>query len=406
MKKIFLIVLSFAFFQHLESQVKLNNSYIVSLNNDTIRGFIIDQTEKDFSKSINFAKISEPGKFKLYKPDEIKEFGFEQNYIYRSFRICLSDIDTIKKFRFLRAIIVGNTSLYRITNTKEEDGNQDIGLSQFQYFLKINNEDIERLPYKENINSNRTEYKPDNRYKGILIYRMHGCPELVKKIERCSYIEPQLVNLVKEFNKCNNQNMNNSQVVQEIDLRKGKINYGFEIFGGIAMTNVSNIFTTNEDFPTNDISVIGHKIEIGASGTISKGTHNKLKLSLSYEQLITNKTIDHDPDYKLNFDLKFLSTSITYGYYMNYDKYVPFVDGGIYINKLIVDKSKVIAQYYNEAPLGYIYNNYSIFYFANIGIYKKYKSISPFISIYFKDNHFLAKDNILTNLGLRIGMSF
>lgn len=410
MKKISLFNLLLILYCSLHSQNKIGNSYIVKNNNDTLTGIIKEQSDFGYSKSVKFALLSEPAKFEIYYPNDIKEFGSKGNFIYKSFLIEIPGNNPVRELRFLKAIIIGYSSLFSLINSQDA---YQMGYNETQFFIQFKNEEIYSL-YKINKVENNMS-KEDNRYKGFLKYKMQDCPEISKKIDGCNYNEKGLANLISYYN--NFKEINNTEKTANIDLRKRQRTFGGEFYFGISSKTLTNIGYYKNKLP-NAIYFIplqSFSKEIGGAIWTERGIHSRLKLYLSFEQFSVKKKGNYvnptNEKYDFIVDISFITPNLgtSYTYFYKFGKVEPFVEfalgfGGSNNGSSVIKEKLNFVKDYTDLDFNLSTNllNYSF----SIGIKKDYKIVDPYISFVYRDNHIFERENYLRSFGLNVGFLF
>jgi hypothetical protein len=234
MKKLYLAIL----FLSLIFSVKLNaknilsdlrSGYIITLNGDTIFGSVL---YRESSAVYSFCTFSNAGKEKKYYPGDIKEYGINNGKVYTS---------QILKDSFVEILMIGNISFY---------------ISENDFFLKKNTEDLIRL--KNVRNSNIVDAKLILRYKGILAYLVS---DILSK--KRSYIfdndfnEFTVADVIADYNKaCNSDGA-------KVYMKKPKLNVKFGVSAGVSR---SNLKVVNSFYPYGAGNPINQNVYFNGTG--------------------------------------------------------------------------------------------------------------------------------------------
>jgi hypothetical protein len=287
-----ILLFSFLFnSQFVSSQVNYIPGYIVSSEGDTISGYINYQDWGITPKGISFKKEMDEKKV-TYTSKEIKAFGVAED-IYRSASVETawhSDrernlenhsilnlrLDTI----FLQALILGEKSLFQITN--------NLGIKNF-YLL--DDHEFSLLKYKKYIDKiDRIKKTSEIRtYLTQLRAYFQDCPSIQSKITNTQYTKGSLNKLFSSYYKdCTSQPIEFEKHIENIEFKFGLIGGGsfsslkFKRFP--SRTNTDK-FLTDTDFSNSiDISV-GFFMEL-------RMPLNRKKWSLYNELLFSKFTVN------------------------------------------------------------------------------------------------------------------
>ncbi|SFN70360.1 hypothetical protein [Salegentibacter flavus] len=134
---------------------------MVDLKSDTLRGFIKEGSDARLAKSFTFKTSLKASAFKVYTPEELVGFGFENG---RNFKTQKSDLINYPGFVFAKRLIKGKTDLY-VWRKK----------SQAKPDMFITNNEIDKTvhlinPSKKNVTSEdgKKFSRKDRKYLGLL----------------------------------------------------------------------------------------------------------------------------------------------------------------------------------------------------------------------------------------------
>lgn len=341
-------------FQFLFSQANYIPGYIVSSKGDTISGYInyqdwgITPKEISFKKKMNEIKTS-------YTSKQIKAFGVAED-IYRSASIETAwhsdkngnleynstlnlQLDTI----FLQALILGDKSLFQITNS--------LGLKNF-YLLK--NDEFSLLKYKkynDKINGVNTISEIRTYLTQLRTY-FQDCPSIQTKITDTRYTKNSLNKLFSSYYKdCTSQSI-------EFKKHTRSIKSKFGLIGGASFTslkfkrypNNTNIdkFLTNTNFSNSINQSIGFFLEF-------RMPLNREKWSLYNELLFSKFTVDaqynifYDENRYTNYDTQIGLNQVVINSFVRYhiilkENTLIFLNGGFAAGLSSFNKNKTIKE--------------------------------------------------------------
>ncbi|WP_416867870.1 MAG: hypothetical protein ACMVP2_12050 [Imperialibacter sp.] len=178
-----LSILSFSLF----SQKSFTDGFIVTLSGDTIKGKI---NEKDFY--LNFSqcqfKADQGDQVVKYEPEEIKGFSIGGLNFFISESI--TQVDPDRPMKFIEALVVGQTSLYRY---KDHFLFKKDTLS---YLV------LEATPMARDQNGFNTNTKANLVHLGILNYLFQDCREIDLSPSKTNINRGKLISLTKQYNAC------------------------------------------------------------------------------------------------------------------------------------------------------------------------------------------------------------
>jgi hypothetical protein len=191
--------------------------YIITLQNDTLPGKVVDRGDFANSSSIRFVD-NRTGEAREYKPGEIKGYGFGPDHAYVTQDLTASFVAQVL---FARQVVKGYASLY---STVPKAGSP---------VYIVQKEDGGLLPLEQKT------------YFGLLKYTFSDCAALhfdrnARKVS--NYSRKSLQQLVGRYNACISP-----QEAQKSYQRKLKPNYG--IIAGAALNHYLYLFDRNERNP-------------------------------------------------------------------------------------------------------------------------------------------------------------
>jgi hypothetical protein len=215
--------------------------YIITLEGDTINGFLLKQISRKASEECVF-KTGDESASKIYKPGEISGYRYLNDKYYVSKEIKIDSIT--KKVVFLEFLIKGLANVYYYVDDMEH------------YYIEKFPAGLVELTEKERIfhqvtNSMREEdhaYIIPAKTKGKLITLLQDCPGIYDEILSTTLTHKSLIKLTKDYHEkmCNTE----SCIIYERDNTAARIKIGAIIgfsknqynFGGQCISNYANLY--------------------------------------------------------------------------------------------------------------------------------------------------------------------
>ncbi len=290
-----------------------NNDYkgfIITKNNDTIRGFI-DYKNWDINpKGIKFKKNAND-KATYYPAGSIAQFNTEgEIYVsaivkieqspYKINELTLSPelvfkTDTV----FLRAVIISDKGLYYL---KDKMGKES-------YYIKQGN-DYVWLIYSKYLRKNKQgkqQLAVNNKYIGQLILYFKDCKNLNQTLSNTTYTLSSLTKAFERYNNCTN-----SKVIYQPKKEKVKLN--FSVLAGVSFTklkfkgdNNAEKYFTDVNYPMSTNFTGGVALEIVIPRNFGRWSLNNELLYSSYSTSGSYKEVTHEDRYIIT-DVKFAFT--------------------------------------------------------------------------------------------------
>jgi len=221
-------------------------AYIVSLNGDTIQGFIDYRNWGTNPEYIAFKNSPETEKT-IYKPIDIRSFGVkDERYVSAivNTEISSRNTNTLEQnailnikvdTAFLQTMISGDKSLFYYKNRSGIDN----------FYIKNQNE-FQLLEYKKYIKfSGGPKILTENKkYVGQLMVYFNDCPSLQSKINQVKYSKKNLENLFLSYYACSQSEINFQKKTEKI-----KIESGFLV--GASLTGLKFSGSTSFDYLLN-----------------------------------------------------------------------------------------------------------------------------------------------------------
>ena len=234
MKTLFLFLISIITFQIGMGQKNYQKGYVVTIKNDTIKGYINYQGWSNNPRKINFKNLT--GDKTDYTPKEIKSFAVKGiRYIGTTVEVNISSrrtedlsedtrMTTRKVTTFLEVLISGDKNLYYYISN-ENVKNFFIGtpdhLRMLVYYKYI-------FPVSR-VGQNYDKVRENKMYMGQLTKYLKACPSLKHRISNTKYDKRDMIHVFLQYYKCRNLN-----VFFQKKHEKARLNFG--IIAGPSIT--------------------------------------------------------------------------------------------------------------------------------------------------------------------------
>jgi hypothetical protein len=166
------------------------SGYIITSENDTLKGFIEKQSDKKNSKRCNF-KQSLSAEVTEYFPEDLKEYRFDDDKYYVSKTILLRRKEVNL---FLELLVDGTADLYFF----REDNITD------HYFIqKADGKFFELTKSDKLVERNGKFYSYDyKKYIGTLKIAFKDCPQIFPEIDQMTLDRKSLIDITKKYHVC------------------------------------------------------------------------------------------------------------------------------------------------------------------------------------------------------------
>ena len=318
--KILTIVIScvtlFFFTNKLFSQSKVyEKGYMITLENDTIQGFIKEDKRDVLAYQFLFKKTID-GRAKTISPSEAIGFYFEPSFYFN--RILIKTGRGKEEYQFIRKLMDGYTNLYQIVN----------GIELEYVLIKENGE---QLHIAQNDVVDGGSYKVDTKYFGALKHFLKDCEEIMK-IKSIRYNEKSIANLVAQYNNCKAPNSISKSLGQGRKLTvKPGLTVGFRRYN----MKISDLQPPNQKYE-------GKGADLRFGVLFSLGYFRKLSLQtgIIYNQYATEGQYTYSLGFgQLSHKFSNLDVPILLRYNFSTKKVTPYFIGGIHLGKLLKGKS-------------------------------------------------------------------
>lgn len=186
MKKLALLLVLFMSGSDAVFSQDFRPGYIVTNDTDTTRGLVAYEEGAQVYQSCNF-KASENGATTVYSPTDIKGYGFENDKIFESREVSVTDEPATKTF--VEVIVRGAVSLFKAGRI---------------FWINKNGDDLQKLvnTAESGMVRGTAVIKYGNEHIHVLTALMSDCPGLQRRIEKIQLAERPLTILVSDYNQC------------------------------------------------------------------------------------------------------------------------------------------------------------------------------------------------------------
>lgn len=339
MKKTLTIILSLFFTLIIYAQRNYQEGYILTSQNDTLRGWIDFRSDK-LNATVCTFKSDLKNEEKEYYPKEIYGYRYlNDGKFYVSREI---EINGTKKTVFLEFLLEGIENLYYY---KEGEVKYYI-LENMKGELLYTSQEPEKLTY---IGENQN-YVTDYKYIGILKLYFKNQPEILKKVDKTTYDHQSMIKLVKEYHDlvCT---PDQACIIFESKNIKDALIIKYSIYAGYNYLSGYKILTRyNIDFDglmDKNYPVIGGQVSLNVP-RLSKSINFDLGISLSSlkgEKKYYNNNNELARTFKINSLVGFLKLGPSYTYHKGIIR--PTVGAGIALVK-IFDPNVILNVYKSD----------------------------------------------------------
>ncbi|WP_207430976.1 outer membrane beta-barrel protein [Sabulibacter ruber] len=190
--KLALSLLSFTFlFSEAKAQTDFRPGYIITLQGDTVKGFLNYRSDIANAKNCIFKKEQDQDKV-TYTPEQIKAYRFQEGKYYLSSHTFPYKV---ANQAFIEAASQGLVSVYYY----KEEGKNHYYVAKGTQIVELDHHEkyagtLQNTGYEQ-------ERAAPEKFRGQLKYLMWDQPSLFPKIERTSCTTKDLVSLAKEYQK-------------------------------------------------------------------------------------------------------------------------------------------------------------------------------------------------------------
>lgn len=366
LKNLIAVILCLAsFFPNAKAQSKIEKGYIILNSGDTNSCYLYNQPMKFLQASVK-VKMTEDGETSVYKPGQIKGFGFkdrnehyehkvfEYRYVLHRAGASITEekdmVDEVYASLFLNKFSDGILRMYQFIDEKDID----------HFFVQKDGGELHEL-YTETsvVNNKTTNYKPavrrNDKYKGVLQVMLQDCQEIQKKVQSTLLSENSLKKLASNYSECIGEEIN---VGQEIQRSKLWITYnlGISYLPIYASTPIpGREYLENGDLKTKPFVTLGANFSF---------YHSKLSQRLFFDFGIRYQNYNFSgshtevinygrySEYDYEFSAHAFQVPMQIGYHINpFSKTSVYLKGGIYNALVLASKNDLdiyTVQYSSE----------------------------------------------------------
>jgi len=357
MKKSLLLVLLLSIIFHSTftiAQSAYKNARIVTIQNDTLNGFINDRQELK-NPSIIFFKEKINSKEQSYAPAQIKAAIIDSGDYYESAFIHVdrnyaitgdiahvySKDENRKDTLFLRLLVKTDLSLYIFVDENEKK----------HFYIKDETGNCRELIYKKmpvNDSNNRNYLETISRYKEQLKILMKSCSDALSQIDKTEYTESDLLKLFYTYSKCTSNDK--TQYISSVKIKR-------TIFHLVAGVDITNINFVGESGSYLEKSIFSKSIRpaFGIRAVIpldrNRGKYS-LVPELFFHQYDTKSHLHGESftDYDVHFQMDYLRLNLALEYKYLAPKVQPYFNAGLSFAYL-VNSINTVHTTYNDPYL-------------------------------------------------------
>ncbi|MCX2741629.1 hypothetical protein [Pontibacter anaerobius] len=219
-------------------QAKFEKGYYITVEGDSIQGYIKNEDWNRNPENIEFKSSSENNSSQMLPLKQVQRFGFEDGDKYETFAV---DVDVsptnlnelvtnasptiVRDTVMLRVLVKGTLNLFGYTDKS----------SKTHFYVSKGGEEPRELLYQrvKRNNNDKVGYLTLDLYKGLLSYYLSDCESVQSRVQKVEFKQSQLAALVAAYNAC----VNPGAVATEPEKEIGKLKLG--VIGGFTALNYS-----------------------------------------------------------------------------------------------------------------------------------------------------------------------
>ncbi len=347
---------------------KYREGYVLTLQGDTLHGFLLYQNSLYASKSCKF-RVAPDANLQQYGPNDILGYRFLDGkyYISKDYVVDSTHVERV----FMEYLIHGIANMYFFVDDRgdhyfvEKEGFGLIELTE----KKATYDGINPVPSK---------------YKGKLGCVMDDAPDLAKQIDRTALSPQSLIKLAKVYHEkvCNTD----SCIIYE--KRQLKTSVSFRVLGGISKNKylfgpdlesnygtawqlgmgmvVENIIHTNERIKVHVDMLLGYS----SAYTIAQTPGSYFTTTLVYKGETYRLSLENAYDSQESMEVKLNVVDMTIPIVVNY--YIPIQKSSLYLglgvsNKITLSQTKDLIYTPFDDAYGKLINTYLLGMVGNLG---------------------------------------
>ncbi|MFC5272073.1 hypothetical protein [Adhaeribacter terreus] len=358
MNKILPIVLFLCLASTCFAQKDFRPGYIVTLQNDTLRGFV--NYKGDTKSALECAyKVSENAENQPFNPNQIISYGFIGGKIYesKSAPIVNRKLNLLNQFEeipvagngpvsFMQVLVKGTASLYFMKDAND----------QSHYFFQKLEEPIQELVYLQANMTNPTTglkypYK-SKLYVGALKVAFKDCTSIGPIIDKTELKPSQLIDLFIKYNKCI------APSKQVISHHRSKSVFTWGLMAGLSFSHLnvnmdyhflgagkynSKASPTAAAFVDFTLPFINDKLSINNAVFYSKRSYTANYTHASSDLAYSN--------YRVAYDFNYIRLETALRYTMPAARFIPYAQVGLSNSFMLTNNEEISStKYYLNNP--------------------------------------------------------
>ncbi len=333
MKQLFFISILLGFGIQSFSQSEYREGYVITLQRDTIKGFI---NVSNPNACVFKRSYTDPDQI-TYLPDDIQGYGYPKHFI-ASRPVSTKDGKEIRAF--VDCLLKGDATLYQYLNSFYIEKTDTL-------FLALSKTSVSGASAES---SDNARISTAGNYVGILSYLFMDCQEIRQKISTTKYTRSSLTSIVKDYNQCKLKDF----VQYESGQPSIKVQMG--LFAGVNF-NALKMQTNdaNNDFLLSEPTYYSHSVLFGADVRLSwpRGT-NKFALTAGALYLSSDFEIDETIHNSIGTDVYHgtiktseLKIPIGVNYVLSNKGIKPYISGGFSMS-FILQNSADFSRFHDD----------------------------------------------------------
>lgn len=368
------------------AQKDFRPGYVVTLQNDTLRGLINYKGDTKSALECSF-KTTETAETQTFKPDQIKGYGFPAEKSYESLRAKIINRkfnDITNKFEeipvasqpevnFMHLLVKGYASLFYLV---------DLSGARHFYLQKASGELKELYFLQTSVLDPKTGTKKlqrTNVYANLLANEFSDCPEITSRIPKTNLKESELVNLFVAYNQCKSP----GQPVFSRTKKEPVVTFG--ILAGLSYSSfqpeASGHFLEKGEYKTKAAPIAGIMLDFTIPALNEKLSINNALFYTSRQYNAEIKEVlasNAYNTYKVNYSFDYLRLETALRYTAPIPTYAPFIQAGLANSLMLQGKEEIFKtrhltdfppEHYENTPLlTDIFRKHQLGFIAGAGI--------------------------------------
>jgi len=316
-----LFITLFIIFSTLVQAQDYRSGHIITINQDTVRGYILYKESSYRFENCSFKKDVQ-GETHVYKPFEIFGYAYDNDRVYISKEIKIDS--TTGKF-FVENLVYGKASLYSMRG---------------KFYLDAKGSLHELIILRVPVNNGAYIYS-QNQYKDTLNTYLNDCPIAFSKIKSTPLSEKKLTKLVELYNSC----FGSSQ--KQLKNNKPRFEFSVGLNGGYTRTKLTKFDRTAEIYKLKDPEqfIVDNGLFGGVSFLISSprvSENIKFVIDVNYQKTSHESSFFNGTDYDvlaIRYSSLYMPISISYQFNNLSTSIAPFLELGVGLRYLLSSES-------------------------------------------------------------------